>query len=112
MRLGAVMVIAGALFVSLPASAFAQEHPVQEVQEEGIIPDFPVAEQPGAEEDQPETGLEILRRAEAEYAVTGDDIKEIAVGSGDAEGVAAADNKIVLSTTTVIIGLLILILIT
>jgi hypothetical protein len=112
MRLGAVMVIAGALFVSLPASAFAQERPVQEVQQEGIIPEVPVAEQPVAEESQPEAGLEVLRRAEAEYAMTGADIKEMAVGSADAEGMAAADNKIVLSTTTVIIVLLVLILIT
>lgn len=112
MRLGAALAIAGALFVSLPASAAAQERPVKEVQAEGMIPENPVAEEQTAEAAQPENGLEVLRRVEAEYALTGDDIKEIAVGQAEVEGGAAADNKVVLSTTTIIIALLILILVT
>jgi len=111
MRLRAVTAVAGALFVCLAAPAAAQERSLQEVQAERIIPDLPVAEEPAAEDAQPETGLEILRRAESEYALTGDDIKEMAVGSTEAEGMAASD-KIVISTTTVIIVLLVLILIT
>lgn len=111
MRHSAFMLPISLLLLTLPSAAQAQEKFVQDANEEVTEAVAPVAVSvDGETQRETDDGLVTLRRVEAELSMSGEDFKEIAVGS-ESEG-AAAEGKVVISTTAIIIGLLVLILIT
>ncbi|TFG62917.1 MAG: hypothetical protein E4H28_07085 [Gemmatimonadales bacterium] len=109
-RLAAALIL---FLLTLPAAARAQEHATTEQDLEAVVTSHAEVLDAGPAEvplESTEAGVDVLRRAEATFVLNAEDVKQLAVRPDRLDGaLAGSDDAITIRTTTIIIGLLVLI---
>jgi len=110
-RLAAAIVL---FLLTAPAALPAQEQATPEQDLEAVAMSETAEMDAGPVEvalEASDTGVEALRRAEAAFALSAEDVKQLAVGPDPFDDALPASDSITIQTTTIIIALLVLILI-
>ena len=102
----------GLFLLTLPVSALAQEQPATEQDLDAMV-SVHAEDLDGAgvevADDVADVRADLLRQAEAAFLLSGEDVQQLPVRPDSPDGMASSDDTITLKTTTIIIGLLALI---
>ena len=114
--MGRIRIVAsiGLFLLTLPGSVLAQEQPAAEQDLDamvGVHADVPDGAGVGVADDAADVRADLLRQAEAAFLLNAEDVMQPLVRPDPLDGSAGSDNTITLKTTTIIIGLLALIVI-